>query len=231
MEQFSKKRGPLLAGLGLAALITGCAPVTLEETPVAVHAVGTSQGTGWVYRQAQSEGAERIQTGHKSPVSANTMAYDASLIRQAWPDAIDDIALFEDSASPYLFITLTDYGTERLNPFLGGPDGWDIKSLKKGAEKIQAIIGDESPRYSAHLVAIEDEDSKRPHWSSETVAHIRLRRLADAWMQAGTDPRNITAQTLPAKPSITWKLGIALRPYEFGHESINSQLIAPSSLR
>jgi hypothetical protein len=222
------KRGAL-AGVSLALIISlsACAAKMEPESvePLNVHAVPTTQGTGWVYRQDYRAGPEHILRG----VEGVEVQRDVALIKQAWETLTPLVTVGQDSASPYILIKLGDLGTGRKNILRGGPLSWDMQSLTNAMKRSLPTIGVMQPRYSVHLVTVGDD--ARINLSDDVVAQIRLRRFAGQFMEAGVDPRLISAQVLPnreAPPS--WKLAIVLRPYAYGQESTSHRLVAPQSL-
>lgn len=208
-------------------LVAGCVRTSMESTPIEVHATATTIGTGWVYRSPQGS-TERIQTGTSQLVGMRQMQYDSEYFQSFYEPGSAQVSLREDGAGPYILIALNDNATKRLHLYEGGPFSWDMSHLSKSVAKLVDAISTEDPRYSIHLLATRDEG--RVGLSAETVAQIRLRRFADIWLQRAMDPRQLTGQVIPPTHSVKWKLAIALRPYQYGHEAANAQLIAPWTL-
>ena len=210
-----------------ATLVAGCVSPAMESTSVDVHATATTIGTGWVYRSPQGT-IESIQTGTEQLVGMQQMQYDSEYFERFFEAGTAQVSLREDGASPYILIALNDNATKRLHLYEGGPFSWDMSHLAESVAQMIDAISTDDPRYSIHLLATRDEG--RPGLTPDTVAQIRLRRFADIWLQRAIDPRQLTGQVIPSTHSVKWKLAIALRPYQFGQEAANTQLIAPWTL-
>jgi hypothetical protein len=133
-----------------------------------------------------------------------------------------------DNTSDYALLAFTDIGTQRMNPIKGGVYAWDIAGMAAEIRKTVETLNPDTPKYSVHLLATADD--QRPQASPSAVAQVRLRRVADAFMQYGYDPRLITGQVIQPNTKIRWKFAIALRPYQYGEEANSHQLISPWSL-
>lgn len=215
-------RPVILSGL-ILSLLGGCATGT-EQVPVQVHAAPTSEGTGWSYR-ARDVRAEKILIGD---TGAFDLYADRDLLAKAWSPLRADVTVKNHATSGYLLIRLNDYGTGRLNPLRGGPFSWELHRIEDAIHQTLPIIGDSNhPRYSVHLMAVEDD--RRLVWESDAVAQVRLRRLASMLVTNGIDPRLITGQVWDQREEPEWKLAIVLRPYVYGDEAMARQLLAPGS--
>lgn len=213
---------------GAFIMIAGCVSPVMETSAVDVHATATSIGTGWVYRAKQGS-TERIQTGTQQEVGISQMRSDSQQFQRFFEKDTAEISIKEDGAGPYLLISLNDNATKRMHIYQGGPYSWDMKHLASSVERLIDNISTDNPRYSIHLIATRDEG--RLGLTPDTVAQMRLRRFADLWLQRAVDPRQITGQIIPPTYDVQWKLGIALRPYQYGNEHVSAQLIAPWTLK
>lgn len=229
-EVADKERGAGALSIRQAASIVflgmtlgGCATPTMEVHDVSPHAVPTSIGTGWVYRSNQAV-EPILAPGLESKSLESDMAY----LAMKWGARAPGIAYRDDGQGKYGLLTFTDTETRRINPLMGGPLSWDIARMADGLKGTAGMAIADSPQYSIHLLATVDD--WRPRLPANAVAQVRLRRIADALMQYGADPRVITGQVVPRTPGVSWKFAIALRPYQYGTEQASHSLIAPWSL-
>lgn len=215
----------LSLALALAcSLVSGCAS-SLDPDGVGVYTAHTQTGVGWVYR-ANERTPERIIVGHKL---SHDLSSDAAALDRIWQPLDGHVQIDSDSASQFIVIQLDDRGTGRLNPFRGGFRSWGMAQIRDHLKKTFKLTGaGADPLYSIHLVAIEDEIRPLAMDKSE-VAQVRVRRLAKILMEDGIDPRLITAQVIPARLDISWKLAIVLRPGYAGSEDNAAALLLPKA--
>jgi len=224
LSPYFRARPVVVAAAGLSLLLTmsGCA-YKMEQRPIDVYPVATTIGTGWHYRGPERE---TIQTGQAE--TSNTLRSDAAFVQRQWIGKQPRLMFGEDGAGEYALLAFDDQGTGRMNPLRGGIYSWDVAGMKTHIKQTMRVLNSETPKYSLHLLATEDD--ARPGMSAAVVAQIRLRRIADAFMDEGLDPRLITGQVLPVNNATNWTFAIALRPYIYGSEQSSHQLIAPWSL-
>lgn len=217
-------RGGSIAGALLLSLaVTGCT-TQLERAPVTLHSASTSEGVAWTYR-GEPFAVEGILVGSQGEYH---LPGDAAHLRSLWSDLGASVTLQNDNVSPYILIRLGDRGTGRLNPLRGGPVSWGLQELQDTVAASLGVLGQGTePRYSMHLVTLEDD--MRPLWSDEVVAQVRLRRLSSAFIEAGIDPRVISGQVWDKREIPEWKLALVLRPFRYGHEQTSTALVVPGS--
>lgn len=213
------------AGL-LALVLAGCSAPQMERQHVALHVAPTSSGVGWIYRSAA--GVEPILSPGKTQGGSAALHASASHLMRVWHEHSPGIEYRKDAAGPYALLTFHDAGTRRLNPLKGGLLSWDIADMANEVRQTTHHLQSRSASYSLHLLARADDP--RISLSQEDVAQVRLRRLADAFLEYGHDPRLLTGQVLPKGHQGAWKLAIAIRPYVYGHENQSHSLIAPQTL-